>query len=111
MSCWDNCIDNANLVDILSLDAFMILNPELRVSEVISSDKCWDVDKIRMVVTQEDMVQIIIGQIPLPQIEAEDSICWDSQALVNLVPKLPCGQLIRILTFMIQNGHLIGSGN
>ena len=51
MCWWDNWCDNANLVDLLGLDIASIQNPELRVSDIITNDKCWDIDKIRLIVT------------------------------------------------------------
>ena len=37
---WDNWCDNANLVDLLGLDASSIQNLELRVCDIITEDKC-----------------------------------------------------------------------
>jgi len=37
---WDNWCDNASLVDLLDLDTSTIQNPELRVSDFITQDKC-----------------------------------------------------------------------
>ena len=72
---WDNWLDNANLVDILGIDAFIISNFDLKVCDVISSDRCQDVTKIQRLVTKEDIVQKIIG-LPLSHIETEDTISW-----------------------------------
>jgi len=72
---WDNWCDNANLVDLLGLDTFNIQNPKMRFCDIITQDKCWDINKICFLVKQEDIIKKIIG-IPLPLTEAEDSCCW-----------------------------------
>jgi len=50
-------------------------NLELRVCEVVTHDKDWDMHKIRSLISQDHIIHKIIG-IPLPQTEAEDSFCW-----------------------------------
>ena len=71
---WDNWCDHTNLVELFGLDPTSIQNPELRVCDFITNDKCWDSAKIQSLVSREDIVQKMIG-IPLLHMESEDSFC------------------------------------
>ena len=72
---WDNWCDNASLAELLDLGMTTIQNPKLRVCEVITHDKEWEIHKIRSLISQDHIIQKIIG-IPLPHTEVEESFCW-----------------------------------
>ena len=97
-------------MELMGLDTSNIPNPELRVCDIITEDTCWDIDKIRSLINQEDIIKKIIG-IPLPLTEAEDSCCWGLTGSAHFSTKQQLGQLTRILTLLIQNGLLDGFGN
>ena len=72
---WDHRIDNTRLVDLLDLELSSIDNPQLRVSNFITRNRCWDEPAIRLLIHQDDIIEKILG-IPLPQFPTEDSFCW-----------------------------------
>ena len=45
------------IVDLMGLDTSTIQNPEMRVCDIVTEDKCWDIDKIRFLVKQEDIIK------------------------------------------------------
>jgi len=60
---------------MLDIEPSTLASPNLKVCDVITSDHSWDIETIRSLVMQENIVQKIIG-IPLPLSSVADSFCW-----------------------------------
>ena len=71
----DHWVDNCSLIDLLSLNSTPPSNPECTVSDFITADRTWNVPKLRRVISDEQVLQKVIG-IPLPISDVEDSFCW-----------------------------------
>jgi len=61
-------------VDSLGLDSSVIENPHLRVSEFIPISNNYNISKLRSLISQEDVILIILG-IPLSHFMLEESFC------------------------------------
>ena len=62
-------------MDLFGSDCSFIENPSLRVCDFITPSCNWDINKIRSLVSQEDVILKILG-IPLSQFETEGSFLW-----------------------------------
>jgi len=56
------------LVDLLSLHSTPLANPDCTVSAFINDDRTWNVQALRRVISDEQVVQKVLG--------IEDSFCW-----------------------------------
>jgi len=68
-------LDNPNLVDILDMSNSLPTNPDCTVSAFITPAKMWDIEKLRVVLNNDPIVNKIVG-IPIPIFGQEDTCCW-----------------------------------
>jgi len=82
----DHWVANCSLIDLLSLHSTPPSNPECTVSEFITQDRTWNVRKLRSVISDEQVLQKVLG-IPLPTSTVEDSFCWGFSGTGNFSVK------------------------
>jgi len=70
----DNWVDSRNLVEVMNKDIALLPNPKCTVSKLIKADRTWNVNKLRQITTNAEVVEKVLGT-PLPQFNIDDSFC------------------------------------
>ena len=75
----DNWLENRSLLEILNLRMDDISHPYATLSEFITLQKRWDLQKITQMIPNRNIIQQICG-IDIPSSNIEDSLSWGLQS-------------------------------